>query len=152
MPATDTPLVYRISPAQTALLILLAAGCLGADIYLHLSAALLAITLAVGLGALAMAAASQRMHLVVDDEGVAVRYLGREQWAPWPEVTAVEVVTGVRGSETIRVSRTGGTYIDVPPSLLQPSRPTPRPAARRRLEEIRRQIEDRRPGGGRNAI
>jgi hypothetical protein len=86
------------------------------------------------------------MYLVVDDEGVALRYLGRERWLPWPEITEVQVVSGVRGSDTIRFSRADGTFVDGPPSLLQPSRPMGKPAARRRLDGIRRQIESRRPG------
>jgi hypothetical protein len=144
MPDTAAPLVYRISPVQTALLILVAIPCLAANIYFHPSSPARLITLLIGIGALVLAVVSYRMYLVVDDEGVAVRYLGREQWLPWAEVSDIELVSGVRGSETLRFSRIGGTYVDVPPSLLQPSRPTGRPAARRRLEGVLRQVQDRR--------
>jgi hypothetical protein len=144
MPDTAAPLVYRISPVQTALLILVAIPCLAANIYLHPSSPARLITLLIGIGALVLAVVSYRMYLVVDDDGVAVRYLGREQWLPWAEVSDIELVSGVRGSDTLRFNRTGGTYVDVPPSLLQPSRPTGRPAARRRLEGILRQVQDRR--------
>jgi len=144
MPDTAAPLVYRISPVQTALLILVAIPCLAANIYFHLSGPARLITLLIGIGALVLAAVSYRMYLVVDDEGVAVRYLGREQWLPWAEVSDIMLVSGVRGSDTMRFNRTDGTYVDVPPSLLQPSRPTGRPAARRRLEGVLRQVQDRR--------
>jgi hypothetical protein len=140
------PLVYRISPAQTALLILVSIPCLAANLYWHPSVAVRVVTLLIGLSALVLAFASRRMYLVVDDEGVAVRLLRHEQWLPWAEISSMEVVSGVRGSDTIRFHRTGGAYVDVPPSLLQPSRPTARIAARRRLQDTLRQIEARRTG------
>jgi hypothetical protein len=142
--AAAPDLTYRISPVQTALLILLSIPCLAANIYFHPSGPVRLVTLLIGLGALVLAAVTWRMYLVADDEGVAIRYLGREQWLPWAEIARVELVTGVRGSDTIRFSRTDGRYVDAPPSLLQPSRPTGRPAARRRLQDIQRQLERRR--------
>ncbi|MFI6077806.1 PH domain-containing protein [Actinoplanes sp. NPDC051343] len=138
------PLIYRIGPGQTAALILVAVACFVPALYFHPSSAVRVVLIVVALGALALAAVTRWMFVVVDDEGVAVRYLGREQWLPWTEITEIEVVAGVRGSDTIRFSRADGTWVDAPPSLLQPSRPTGKPAARRRLEEIRRQIESRR--------
>jgi hypothetical protein len=138
------PLIYRIGPGQTAALILVAVACFVPALYFHPSSAVRVVLIVVALGALALAAVTRWMFVEVDDEGVAVRYLGREQWLPWPEITEIEVVAGVRGSDTIRFSRADGTWVDAPPSLLQPSRPTGKPAARRRLEEIRRQIESRR--------
>lgn len=147
MPPEDAPLIYRIGPGQTATLVLVAALCLVPVLYFHPSAGVRWVLVVIALATLALAAISRWMYLVVDDEGAAVRYLGRERWLPWPEITRVEVVSGVRGSDTIRFGRAGGAWVDVPPSLLQPSRPTGKPAARRRLEEIRRQIESRRPPG-----
>jgi hypothetical protein len=146
MPSADVPLIYRIGSGQTAALILVAVACFVPALYFHPSAAVRSVVIAVGLAALALAAVSRWMYLVVDDEGVALRYLGRERWLPWAEITEVKVVSGVRGSETIRFVRADATFVDGPPSLLQPSRPMGKPAARRRLEDIRRQIESRRPG------
>lgn len=140
------PLYWRISPVQTAVLILIAVPCAFVNLYLHPSIMLRVFTLIVGVVALVMAYASIRMYLVVDDEGVAVRWLGREQWLPWSEVERMDVVSGVRGADTIRFHRKDGTKVDVPPSLLQPSKPTARPAAHRRLLEALRQIEARQPG------
>jgi hypothetical protein len=102
------------------------------------------VTLGIALGALVLAAVSYRMYLVVDDEGVAVRRFRREIWLPWTTIERAELVSGVRGSDTIRFVRRDGSHVDVPPSLLQPSRPTGRPAARRRLADTLRQIESRR--------
>ena len=145
---TAERLAFRFSPAQTALLILVACPCAAVNLYTHPSAPLRAITIAIGLSALVLAVVTYRMFLVVDDEGVALRYLRGAQWLPWTQIDRAEIVTGVRGSETIRFVRHGGSYVDVPPSLLQPSRPTAKPAARRRLQDILRQIEDRRPAAG----
>jgi hypothetical protein len=144
MPDTAAPLQYRISPVQTALLILLAVPCAAVNVYFHPSGPVRLVTLVIGVGAVVLAIVSYRMYVVVDHEGVAVRYLGREQWLPWAEVSDVELVSGVRGSETIRFRRSDGTYVDTPPSLLQPTKPTARPAARRRLQDILRQVQARR--------
>jgi hypothetical protein len=144
MPPADLPLSYRIGVGQTAALILVAVACFVPALYFHPSTAVRGVLIAIALAALALAAVSRWIYLVVDDEGVAVRYLGRERWLPWPEVARIEIVSQVRGSDTIRFSRRDGTSVDAPPSLLQPSRPMGKPAARRRLEDIRRQIESRR--------
>jgi PH (Pleckstrin Homology) domain-containing protein len=84
------------------------------------------------------------MFLVVDDDGVRMRYLTREHWLPWREIHGVELITGVRGSDTIRFNCREGGYFDVPPSLLQPSKPTGRLVARRMLLGTLAQIEGRR--------
>jgi len=133
-----------VSPVATALLVLLACPCAAVNIYAHPSTAVRTITLALGAAALVTAFATVRMFLVVDYEGVALRFLGREQWLAWSEIDRVEIAGGVRGSETIRFVRHDGTYADVPPSLLQPVKPTGRPAARRLLRDILQRIEARR--------
>ena len=137
-------LSWRVSPVATALLILLACPCAAVNIYAHPSTAVRTVTLVLGAAALVTAFATVRMYLVVDGEGVALRYLGRGQWLPWSQIDRVEIAGGVRGSETIRFVRRDGTYADVPPSLLQPVKPTGRPAARRMLRDILRRIEARR--------
>ena len=142
------PLSWRVSPVQTALLILLACPCAAVNIYAHPSSTVRAVTLIIGAAALVTAFASLRMYLVVDDEGVALRYLTRAQWLPWSEIDRVEIVAGVRGSETIRFVRSDGTFVDTPPSLLQPTKPTGRPAARRMLQDILHRIEARRGDRG----
>jgi len=141
------PLIYRIGPGQTAALIVVAVACLVPALYFHPSSAVRGVLVVIALGALVLAAITRWMYLVVDDEGAAVRYLGRERWLPWPEIARIEVVAGVRGSETIRFTRPDGTSVDVPPSLVQPARPMAKPAAHRRLEDIRREIESRRMEG-----
>ena len=141
-------LSWRVSPVVTALLILLACPCAAVNIYAHPSGTVRAVTLIFGIAALAAAFACARMYLVVDDEGVALRYLTREQWLPWSDIDRVEIVSGVRGSDTIRFVRRDGSHADTPPSLLQPAKPTRRPAARRMLQDALRRIEARRTGRG----
>jgi hypothetical protein len=138
------PLSWRVSPIATALLILLACGCLAISIYAHPPATLRTVTLLIAALALGTAFASYRMFLLVDDEGVGMRFIGKEQWLPWSQIERAEIVTGVRGSATIRFVRHDGSFADAPPSLLQPVKPTGRPAARRMLQETLRRIEARR--------
>ena len=146
MVVENAPMSWRISPGQIAVLILILSPCAAINIYWHPGPPLRALTIVIGLVTLVMAIASFRMYLYVDDEGVAVRYLGREKWLPWSEIAGMEVVSGVRGSDTIRIRRKDGSHVDVPPSLLQPSKPTNKRVAWRRLEETLQQIEARRPG------
>jgi hypothetical protein len=143
--AGTAPAVWRIPPVQIAVLILLACPCAALNLYGQPSAALRLVTLGVGAVALGAALVSSRMYLVVDDEGIAVRFLGRERWLPWSSVAHIGVVPGVRGAETVRVSRADRTYVDVPPSLLQPSRPVRKPVARALLDDAVRRMESLRP-------
>ena len=138
--------VRPISPGQIAVLFLVVSPCAAINIYWHPSSPLRALTIVIGVVALVVAIVSFRMYLYVDDEGVAVRYIGREKWMPWSEIKGMDVVSGVRGSNTIRIRRRDGTHVDVPPSLLQPSKPTSKRVAWRRLEENLQQIEALRPG------
>lgn len=137
-------LVWRIPPYQAALLILFVSAAAALNIYGNPSDPVRTVTLAFGAVALALAVLALRMYLVVDDEGVAVRHVLRQHWLPWSEVARVEVVSEVRGAATVRLSRDDGTYVDVPPSLLQPSAPTSKPRALAQLNAISNQIDARR--------
>ncbi|MDQ1743994.1 MAG: hypothetical protein QOE23_2333 [Pseudonocardiales bacterium] len=141
---TENPLSWRVPPYQPALLMLLVCGSAALNIYGHPSQTVRVVTLALGALALGMAVAALRMCLVVDDDGVLVRYLLRPAWLPWSEIARVEVVPDVRGAASIRFVRHDGSYVDVPPSLLQPSRPTAKPRALAQLNSIGNQLEARR--------
>lgn len=149
-PAVDTrePLYWRVPPYQPALLMLVVCGSAALNIYGHPSQTVRVVTLALGVLALGLAAAALRMYLQVDAEGVLVRYLLRPSWLPWSEIARVEVVSGVRGADTLRVVRHDGSYVDVPPSLLQPARPTSKPRAFAQLTSIGNEIEARRGRAG----
>jgi hypothetical protein len=146
--APRKPLIWRVSPLQTALLILVASPCAAVNLYLNPSAPVRLVTILIGVAALALAVVSRRMYLAVDEDGVGMRFLRQEHWVPWTDIDTVEIVSGVRGSDTIRFGRKDGTYLDAPPSLLQPSRPTGKPVARRMLRGTLATIESRRPAGG----
>jgi hypothetical protein len=77
----------------------------------------------VGVVAFWIAVTSLRMGLLADFEGITVRFIRREHFIPWSEVQQLQRAT-VRGSETLVVLRRDGTRLAVPPSLLQPARPT----------------------------
>jgi hypothetical protein len=87
------------------------------------------------------------MYLVVDDQGIAVRHFTVESFTAWPDIARVEVVTGARvlagvtTANTVRIVRQDASYVDVPPSLLQPAKPTSKRQAAARLDQIARQIE-----------
>ena len=141
---TDQPLSWRVPPYQPALLMLVVCAVAALNIYGHPSQTVRVVTLALGALALALAVFALRMYLRVDAEGVVVRYLLRPSWLAWSEIARVEVVSGVRGSDTVRLVRHDGSYVDVPPSLLQPGRPTSKPRALAQLTSIGNQIEARR--------
>lgn len=138
---TGQPLSWRVPPYQPALLMLLVCGAAALNVYGQPSESVRVLTLALGALALGLAVLGLRMYLGVDAEGVVVRYLRRPVWLGWPEIARVEVVSGVRGSDTVRFVRHDGTYVDVPPSLLQPSKPMSKPRAAARLNSIGNQIE-----------
>lgn len=140
----DQPLAWRVPPYQPALLMLLVCGAAALNIYGHPSETARVLTLALGALALGLAVLALRMYLAVDSEGAVVRYLGRPAWLSWPEIARVEVVSNVRGSATVRFVRRDGSYVDVPPSLLQPATPMSKPRAAARLNGICNQIEARR--------
>jgi hypothetical protein len=142
---TDQPLSWRVPPYQPALLMLVVCAVAALNIYAHPSQTVRAMTLVLGAAVLAAAVLTLRMYLGVDADGVIVRYLARPVWLPWSQLSRVEVVSAVRGSDTVRLVRHDGSYVDVPPSLLQPSAPTSKPRALARLNGIARQIETRRP-------
>jgi hypothetical protein len=143
--SSDTePLSWRVPPYQPALLMLGVCAAAALNIYSHPSQSVRFVTLCCGAIALGLAVLALRMFLLVNDEGIAVRYVGREAWLPWSEIDRIEVVSQVRGGDTVRFVRHNGSYVDVPPSLLQPAKPTSKPRALAQLASISNQIEARR--------
>ncbi len=139
------PLIRRVPVQLPALLVLGTCICAFVALYLDVAPTARGILGAVAAGLFATAIGCLRMYLEVDDEGVAVRYLLREQWVTWPQIERIEIASGIRGSESIRVVRKDGRLIDVPPALLQPTAPTSRPKALARLRGTLAEIEARRP-------
>lgn len=135
---------WRIPPGQTAILFLVVAACAALNIYGRPSGPVRVFTILLALATLAWAIIGMRMYMSVDDEGVAVRFVGRESWLPWPDISDIDVVAGVRGAHTIRFTRSDGTHVDVPPSLLQPAKPTKKPVAIARLKTLAADLQLRR--------
>ena len=135
------PLTWRIPPWQPALLFLIAAGCAAANAYVHVSVVIRIVTIVVGVAALAMGIAAARMYLVVDDEGIGVRRLWRERSLDWDDISRVSVVERGFDTLTLRIVSRDGRYLDVPQSLVMPSRPTGKSRVRAQLGDIARQIQ-----------
>lgn len=147
----DRPLSWRIPPYQPAVFVLLTTGCAAWAIYGHPSSGsrLVLSFLAVVLFALGML--TLRMHFIVDDDGLSVRFLGSEKWTDWSDVRSVHVVDGVRGAQTIRIVRLDDTHVDVPPSLLMSARPVSKPRAEAMLRATAARVAARRPPPPRRA-
>ena len=143
--SSPTPLVWRFPPYQPAIGFLVAAACAALAIYAHPPVATAVVLAVIAVIAIAVAVVLLRMALVVDDDGIAVRFIGRVNWIPWDQVKAVGLAD-VRGNETVRIMRVDDTQVDVPPSLLQPVRPTSKFKASSRLRGIVTSITARRPG------
>ena len=94
---------------------------------------------------LPLATFALRLQLIANDDGIAVRQLLGEAWLPWAQLADLEVVPDVRGAPTLRLNRVDGTFVDVPPSLVQPSKPTGKLRARGQLDGPARQLRARRP-------
>lgn len=139
IPDEPSRLVWRFPPWQPAVLILVAAACAAFNIYGHPSSTNRLLTVAAAVVALAVSVALLRMALVVDSDGIAVRFLRDVQWVPWSQVKQIGIAD-VRGNETVRVIRLDDTQVDVPPSLLQPTRPTSKPKASAQLRFVVSQI------------
>ena len=135
------PLTWRIPPWQPALLFLIAAGCAAANAYVHVSVVIRIVTIVVGVAALATGIAAARMYLVVDDEGIGVRRLWRERSLDWDDISRVSVVERGFDTLTLRIISRDGRYVDVPQSLVMPSRPTGKSRVRAQLGDIARQIQ-----------
>lgn len=122
--ASRLPQVWRIPSWQPAALILVATALLAYDIYGSPSAGALIMTIVIAVAALVSAYLAVRFVLVADEDGIWVRSALNQHVVEWSDIAEIEV-THVRGTtSTVRISRTDGTFVDVPPSLLQPTLPT----------------------------
>lgn len=135
--------VWRIPAYQPALLMLVLVAAAALNIYAHPSGTVRFVTLVFGLLCGAMAVAALRLQLVATRDGVAVQQLRRQEWIDWDQLADVEVVGNIRGAPSLRINRIDGTYVDVPPSLLQPSKPTSKTAVMGRLAAVAKELEAR---------
>lgn len=129
-----------------ALLLPVVCVCSFVAIYLDVSPTARGVLAAVGLGLFVTAVTCLRMALEVDADGLAVRHLLGWRRIAWSQVERVEIASGIKGSESIRVVGRDGALIDVPPALVQPTFPTGRPRAQAQLRGTLAEIQSRRPG------
>lgn len=134
------PLTWRVPPWQPALLFLIAAASAALNLYAHPSLAVRLLTIAVAVIAAVMGVLAIRMYFVVDEEGIGVRRLLRERSVEWDEFDSVAVVHRAFDSVTLRIVCRDGRYLDVPQSLLMPSRPTGKVRVNAQLGDLARQV------------
>ena len=98
----------------------------------------------IGLGAVAFVSAIEglRMYLVADQDGIGFRGLVRTHNVDWPDIQSITVRrTGFNGP-TLRITRGDGSYADVPPSLMLPTKPTGTAKTLAQLGDTARMIID----------
>ncbi len=136
--------VWRIPPYQPAALMLVLVAAAALNIYAHPAATVRIPTLIIGLACGGLSIAALRLQMVATADGISVRHLRREDWIAWPDLENVEVVGNIRGAASLRLNLRSGAYVDVPPSLLQPTKPTSKRAVMAQLGLTAKQLEDRR--------
>ena len=134
--------VWRIPSWQPAALILLATVLLGYDIYGSPSVGALIMTVVIALAALVSAFLAVRFLLVADDDGIWVRAAFSQHIVEWCEIAEIEVLHVRRTTSTVRITRTNGTLVDVPPSLLQPTLPTSARTALAGVSTVARRLNE----------
>jgi len=142
-PDADTQ-VWRIPSYQPALLMLVLVAAAALNIYAHPSATVRIPTLVIGLACGGLSLVALRLQMVATADGLSVRELRTEHWIAWPDLETVEVVNNVRGAPSLRLNLRSGAYVDVPPSLLQPTKPTSKRAVMAQLGVAANELEDRR--------
>jgi len=132
----NLPQVWRIPPWQPAALVLLATALGALDIYGHPSSIWMIMAAFVAVAALVAAGCWLRYLLVADEDGIWVRRIFAEELVEWRDVAHVAMTSAHRNGMTVRITRVDGSYVDVPPSLLLPTRPTRMPDVRSQIHGI----------------
>jgi hypothetical protein len=130
------PQVWRIPPWQPAALVLLATALGALDIYVRPSSIWMIMAALGAVAALGAAALWLRYLLVADEDGLWVRRAFAEELVEWRDVADVAMTSGHRNGMTVRITRVDGSYVDVPPALLLPTRPTTMPKVRSLIHGI----------------
>jgi hypothetical protein len=134
------PMTWRVPPWQPALLFLLAAACAAANLYAHPSVPVRLLTIVVAVVATVMGTFAARMYFVVDEEGIGVRRLLREHSVEWDEFDNAAVVQRGFDSVTLRITCRDGRHLDVPQSLLMPTRPTGKVRVHAQLGDLAKRV------------
>jgi hypothetical protein len=135
------PRIWRIPPWQPAALFLAVSALAALDIYGHPGTGVLAATAFLAVLLMCLGIAAARYLLVADEDGIWVRGLLAEHGVLWDDLRNVHIVDARRGATTVRLYRRDGTYVDVPPSLLLPGRPTKVEKARAMVHGVGAELE-----------
>ena len=138
----SAPLVWRVPAWQPAVMMLFACGVVALNLYSSPNTLVRVVT--IGLGALAFVSAIEglRMYLVADQYGIGFRGLLRTHSIDWSDVQSITVRRRGFNGPTLRITRTDGSYADVPPSLMLPTKPTGTVKALAQLGNTARMITD----------
>lgn len=143
---TETPpLVFRVPAYLVSLLFLVAAGLAAWNIYGSPSATLRIVTIPLAVLLVLSAIAGMRMYCVFDEDGIGLRQWRGEVGVDWSDVTEVTVGRTRNGSPTLRVVRRDAPPLDVPPSLVNSTRPMGTAQALARMATLAREANARRP-------
>jgi hypothetical protein len=138
----SAPLVWRVPAWQPTVMMLFVCGVIALNLYLSPNTLVRIVT--IGLGALAFIAAIEglRMYLVADRYGIGFRGLLRTHNIDWSDIQSISVRRRGFNGPTLRITRTDGSYADVPPSLMLPTKPTGTVKALAQLGDTARMITD----------
>lgn len=138
----SAPLVWRVPAWQPAVMMLFACGVVALNLYSSPNTLVRVVT--IGLGALAFVSAIEglRMYLVADQYGIGFRGLLRTHNIDWSDVQSITVRRRGLNGPTLRITRADGSYADVPPSLMLPTKPTGTAKALAQLADTARIIAD----------
>ncbi len=141
-PSVELPQEWRIPPWQPAALLLAVSALAALDIYGRPSTAVVVATGFLALVFLVGAVLATRYLLVADQTGIWVRNVLGEKVVPWYDLRDVDVIDSRRGASTVRIYRLDGTFVDVPPALLQPALPTKIEKARATVHRVGARLEE----------
>jgi hypothetical protein len=136
------PQVWRIPPWQPAALLLLTTGLGAVDIYGRPSTIPMIAAAFVAIAAFVAAVCAMRYLLVADEDGIWVRRVFTQKLVEWHDVARIETTARHRSGITVRIIRDDESYVDVPPSLVLPARPTTIPRAHSIVHRVARQLSE----------
>ena len=138
----SAPLVWRVPAWLPTVMMLFVCGVVALNLYTSPNALVRVVTIGVGVVAFVSAIEGLRMYMVVDQDGIGFRGLVRTHNIDWSDIQSVTVRRSGRNGPTLRITRVDGSYADVPPSLLLPTKPTGTAKTLAQLGDTARMIID----------
>ena len=123
-------------------MMLFVCGVVAINLYASPNTLVRVVTIGVGAVAFVSAIEGLRMYLVVDQNGIGFRGLFRTHNVDWSDISAITVRRSGFSGATLRITRPDGSYADVPPSLVLPTKPTGTAKALAQLGDTARMITD----------